>query len=85
MVHYLDGNILIAFRNKLIHVDLLDQGIDTKESSADVINVNISSDKIDFVDLHHLYKIIAIQEIGLHAHSILIEDRKSRQIRFLRV
>ena len=85
MVHYLDGNILIAFRNKLIYVDLTDQKIDTVESSPNVIEVEISSDNIDFVQLHHLYKIIAIQEIGLHATSILIEDLKSRQIRFLRV
>ena len=30
MLHYLDGSILIAFRNTLIHVDLLDQGIAEK-------------------------------------------------------
>ena len=50
-----------------------------------MIEVDINSENIEFVQLHHLYKIIAIQEIGLHAHSILIEDLKTRQIRFLRV
>ena len=85
MLHYLDGSILIAFRNKLIHVDLSDEGIAEKESSQDVIEVGISIEKTIDVQLHDLYKIIAIQEIGQRAHAILIEDLKSRQIRFMRV
>ena len=89
MIDYLDGYILIAYRNTIIYIDVSSLGIQEKklritEDKQHYIEVPITDEQLFELDLNQNYKIISILEIGNSMSAVVIEDLISRQIRFLR-
>ena len=98
MIDFLQGHILIAYRNSIIYVDVEEYGIDKDDLTipADIargqdehyieVVMDEENDKDKILELNLLpkYKIICIQEIGNEMSAFVIEDVKTRQVRFLR-
>ena len=52
--------------------------------SQNFIDIEIKENQLTYLLLHKDYKIIAIQEIGNEMSAIVLEDLRTRQVRFLR-
>ena len=50
-----------------------------------VIEADIKMSQIDFVDVSRKYKVVCIQDIGSSTSAVVLEDLRSRQVRFLRI
>ena len=95
MIDYKRGVILLAYRDRIIHLNVEKHGVEdplTIYSAADIINkrkthqsFTITEKDISTLSLQDDYKIIAIQEIGIDLSCVILEDIRNRQLRFLRI
>jgi hypothetical protein len=100
MIDYKDGCIWLAYREKMIYLDVSSHKVEVYPASATSgtnknqkspvpktisRDITLSNDKISTLNLQKNFKIISIQEIGKSVSAIVIEDRRNRQIRFLKV
>ena len=85
MIDYFNEYILLAYRSKIIYLNVSGSQIEEKEVSDRIIEVTIDKANIRVLDLIHSYKIICIQPLGSEMSSIVLEDIRTRQIRFMRV
>ena len=49
-----------------------------------VAKVSIELEKLSFLKLNSDFKIITIQELGKEMSALVLEEKKTRQVRFLR-
>ena len=92
MIDFLDGHILLAYRNSIFYLDVSDYGVidgnvpNSLKIGQDeqFIEVSVPKKKVVFLELLRKYKIICIQEIGNEMSAFVLEDIITRQIRFLR-
>ena len=92
MIDFLQGNILLAYRDLMVYVRVSEYGVDdpskipsnVEDRESNFVHINVPDDKVSFLDLHRNYKIISIQEIGNEMSAIVLEDLVTRQLRFLR-
>ena len=87
MIDYLDGYILISYRNHIVYMDVCEYvNGSSPEDSAKVNEKKIENSKLAFVDMDSSYKIISMQQVGLSDMTTLVlEHLETRQIRFLRI
>ena len=98
MIDYLNGYILLAYRDLIVYINVTDINIDEKDELDDAntpgthkrleesnfTDCEVSRKARCYLDLHKGYKIICIQEIGNEMSALVLEDKQTRQIRFLR-
>ena len=103
MIDYLQGYILLAYRDLIVYCNVTDVLIDGANDEEEVKSHGVASpnttrnrsesnftecevqqDALCYLDLHKDYKIICIQEIGNEMSALVLEDKQTRQIRFLR-
>ena len=89
MIDLLQGYIMLATQDQIMYFNVNPYGVEDESKAKpgpdeNLIEVNISGKEITYLDLHQNYKIICIQEIGNDLSALVLEDLKTRQIRFLR-
>ena len=60
MIDFMCGFILLAYRSKIIYLDVRKHNIDSEDSRPDVVEATIQDEDYDFIELKSLYKIIAM-------------------------
>ena len=87
MIDYLEGYILLAYRNHIVYLDVSKHVEESGQpDSSKVTEVKLEDSNLAFVDMDKSYKIVALQHMGLgEMTSLVLEHLKTRQIKFLRV
>ena len=89
MIDYQLGYILIVSQNKILYVDVQEQGVETIDSSKEIIELAVKEDSLDCINLNQNFKIFALQEIGnangAFLSSLVLEDIQTREIRFVKL
>ena len=60
MIDYMCGFILLAYRNRIIYLDVRKYQIDSEDSRPDLVEATIQDEDYDFLELKNKYKIIAM-------------------------
>ena len=68
MIDFLQGSILLAYRDTIIYCNVDPYGVEDPEqiqpstvsTDSNFVEVDISEDKLSYLNLHHRYKIICI-------------------------
>jgi len=60
MIDYLEGCILLSYRNHIVYLDVGKYVSDSAEQSSKVKEVTVKNEELAFVDLDPAYKIIAM-------------------------
>ena len=81
---------MLAYQDHLVYFNVNKYGVEDdsyipKDSHENFVEATITDEHIRYLDLHRSYKIICIQEIGNEMDALVLEDLRTRQIRFLRV
>ena len=94
MIDFLQGYILLAYRDTLMYCDSKGLGIEDDDitnlpqdtdKNQNYVEIKVKEDQVSYLTLHKNYKIISIQEIGNELSALVIEDIVTRQVRFLRI
>ena len=87
MIDYFDNFVILAYRDTIIYLDVSEAKIEIQEQSDKPVSINVDESKIRKLDLSTTYKMISIQSIGKAGAicSITLENRTTREIRFVRV
>ena len=65
MVDYQNGYLLLAKGNLITYANVDSQSVETLEESNEVIDATIEEDAIDTIELNKMFKIIALQDLGV--------------------
>lgn len=85
------GYLLVVKGNLLIYANIETYRIDTlEESNNEVVEIDLKESALDYVNLNSKFRIIALQDLGISNEEanlsyIVLEEIKSRQIRFLEI
>ena len=90
MIEFVQGFVMLAYQDHLVYFNVNKYGVEDdsyipKDSHENFVEATITDEHIRYLDLHRSYKIICIQEIGNEMDALVLEDLRTRQIRFLRV
>lgn len=83
MIAFYQGHIVLAYRDNIIYLDI--SQVDVARSPVSLVEKAIDEAQIRHLDLSKRFKIIAMQTMGDKICTIVLEDRKTCEIRFLRV
>jgi hypothetical protein len=69
MIDFLEGNILLAYRDLIVYVRVSKYGVDDPskipsdgvDRESNFVHINVPDDQLSFLDLHQNYKMISIQ------------------------
>lgn len=65
MVDYQNGYLLLAKGNLITYANVDSHSVETLEESNGVIEATIEEDAIDTIELNKMFKIIALQDLGV--------------------
>ena len=87
MIDYFEDYILLAYRDVIFYLDVRQANIEGTEKSDKVVELSIENSNVKRLDLSAAYKIICISPLGADGSicSVVLEDKLTRQIRFLRI
>lgn len=94
MIDFLQGHIMLAYGDVLMYCNTKGFGVDDDDitniagdtdKNQNYVAVKVREDQVSYLNLHKNYKIICIQEIGNELSALVIEDKITRQVRFLRI
>ena len=85
MIEYLQEHILLAYRNSIIYIDVLNCIEDVtkilpehRTSDDQFFHIKVDIEDVSILDLLRKYKMICIQEIGNGMTAFVLEDLKNR-------
>ena len=89
LLDYMKGYLLVVKGNLIIYANIETYRIDTlEESNNEVVEIDLKENALDYINLNSKFRIIALQDLGIlneeaNLSYIVLEEIKSRQIRFL--